>query len=175
MRNTLFRRILSGALSLVLLIGICVTGVPMKASAETGNTVTLTDSRSGGEIRFSKEEAVILSEGESYTYTVSAEETGEYWLCVCYCAMPGRQINPEASFTLTGSDVSYRQSIRFARRWVDVHTEERFEKDSNGNEVLPKTQEKTVWQQAVYGLSAESGSAAVKLEKGEYTLSLIHI
>lgn len=172
MRNTLFRRILSGALSLVLLIGICVTGVPMKASAETGNTVTLTDSRSGGEIRFSEEEAVILSEGESYTYTLSAEETGEYWLCVCYCAMPGRQINPEASFTLTGSDVSYRQSIRFARRWVDVHTEERFEKDSNGNEVLPKTQEKTVWQQAVYGLSAESGSAAVKLEKGEYTLTL---
>lgn len=172
MRNILFRRILSGALSLALLLGICVTGLPVKAAAEAGNTVTLTDSRSGGEIRFSEEETVILSEGESYSFTLFAEKTGEYWLSVCYCAVPGRQINPEASFTLTGADVSLRQSIRFARRWVDVRTEERFQKDSNGNEVLPKTQEKTVWQQAVFGLSAETGSAAVKLEKGEYTLTL---
>lgn len=55
---------------------------------------------------------------------------------------------------------------------MDIHTNGRFQLDSNGNEVLPKTQEESVWQQAVYGLSAETGSAAVQLEKGEYTLNL---
>ena len=132
----------------------------------------MTDSRSGGEIKFSERDAVALSEGQSHDFTLTTPAAGGYWLSVVYRAIPGRQINPEASFTLTGADAQYQQSLYFARRWVDIHTNGRFQLDSNGNEVLPKTQEESVWQQAVYGLSAETGSAAVQLEKGEYTLNL---
>lgn len=170
MRKDPLKRIISGVLTAVILLGFCVTGKPVQA--ETDHVITLTDSRSGDPIRFSEESAVSLSEGQSHDFTLTAPEAGEYWLSVCYCAIPGRQINPEASFTLTGTDASYRQSFYFARRWVDIHTDERFQKDSGGNEVLPKTREEYVWQQAVYGLSADTGSAGVMLEQGEYTLTL---
>lgn len=170
MRNDPFKRIISGALTAVLLLGFCVTGKPVQAQAN--DEITLTDGRSGEMIRFSEESAVSLSEGQSHTFTLTAPKAGEYWLSVCYRANPGRQINPEASFSLTGTDVAYRQSFYFARRWVDIHTGERFQKDSGGNEVLPKTREEYVWQQAVYGLSADTGSAGVMLEQGEYTLTL---
>lgn len=171
MRHSSFKRILSGALTAVLLFGILAAGLPVRAT-EAAQTVSVTDSRSGGEIRFSERNAVALSEGQSHDFTLTAPAAGGYWLSVVYRAIPGRQINPEASFTLTGADAQYQQSLYFARRWVDIHTNGRFQLDSNGNEVLPKTQEESVWQQAVYGLSAETGSAAVQLEKGEYTLNL---
>ncbi len=171
MRHSSFKRILSGALTAVLLFGLLAAGLPVRAT-ETAQTVSVTDSRSGGEIRFSERDAVALSEGQSHDFTLTAPAAGGYWLSVVYRAIPGRQINPEASFTLTGADAQYQQSLYFARRWVDIHTNGRFQLDSNGNEVLPKTQEESVWQQAVYGLSAETGSAAVQLEKGEYTLNL---
>lgn len=171
MRHSSFKRILSGALTAVLLFGLLAAGLPVRAT-EAAQTVSVTDSRSGGEIRFSERDAVALSEGQSHDFTLTAPAAGGYWLSVVYRAIPGRQINPEASFTLTGADAQYQQSLYFARRWVDIHTNGRFQLDSNGNEVLPKTQEESVWQQAVYGLSAETGSAAVQLEKGEYTLNL---
>ena len=171
MRHSSFKRILSGALTAVLLFGILAAGLPVRAT-ETAQTVSVTDSRSGGEIKFSERDAVALSEGQSHDFTLTTPAAGGYWLSVVYRAIPGRQINPEASFTLTGADAQYQQSLYFARRWVDIHTNGRFQLDSNGNEVLPKTQEESVWQQAVYGLSAETGSAAVQLEKGEYTLNL---
>ena len=171
MRHSSFKRILSGALTAVLLFGILAAGLPVRAT-EAGQTVSVTDSRSGGEIKFSERDAVALSEGQSHDFTLTTPAAGGYWLSVVYRAIPGRQINPEASFTLTGADAQYQQSLYFARRWVDIHTNGRFQLDSNGNEVLPKTQEESVWQQAVYGLSAETGSAAVQLEKGEYTLNL---
>lgn len=171
MRHSSFKRILSGALTAVLLFGILAAGLPVRAT-EAAQTVSVTDSRSGGEIKFSERDAVALSEGQSHDFTLTTPAAGGYWLSVVYRAIPGRQINPEASFTLTGADAQYQQSLYFARRWVDIHTNGRFQLDSNGNEVLPKTQEESVWQQAVYGLSAESGSAAVQLEKGEYTLNL---
>ena len=169
MRHSSFKRILSGALTAVLLFGILAAGLPVRAT-EAAQTVSVTDSRSGGEIKFS--ERVALSEGQSHDFTLTTPAAGGYWLSVVYRAIPGRQINPEASFTLTGADAQYQQSLYFARRWGDIHTNGRFQLDSNGNEVLPKTQEESVWQQAVYGLSAETGSAAVQLEKGEYTLNL---
>ncbi len=171
MRHSSFKRILSGALTAVLLFGILAAGLPVRAT-EAAQTVSVTDSRSGGEIKFSERDAVALSEGQSHDFTLTTPAAGGYWLSVVYRAIPGRQINPEASFTLTGADAQYQQSLYFARRWVDIHTNGRFQLDSNGNEVLPKTQEESVWQQAVYGLSAETGSAAVQLEKGEYTLNL---
>lgn len=171
MRHSSFKRILSGALTAVLLFGLLAAGLPVRAT-EAAQTVSVTDSRSGGEIKFSERDAVALSEGQSHDFTLTAPAAGGYWLSVVYRAIPGRQINPEASFTLTGADAQYQQSLYFARRWVDIHTNGRFQLDSNGNEVLPKTQEESVWQQAVYGLSAETGSAAVQLEKGEYTLNL---
>ena len=171
MRHSSFKRILSGALTAVLLFGILAAGLPVRAT-EAAQTVSVTDSRSGGEIKFSERDAVALSEGQSHDFTLTTPAAGGYWLSVVYRAIPGRQINPEASFTLTGADVQYQQSLYFARRWVDIHTNGRFQLDSNGNEVLPKTQEESVWQQAVYGLCAETGSAAVQLEKGEYTLNL---
>ena len=171
MRHSSFKRILSAALTAVLLFGILAAGLPVRAT-ETAQTVSVTDSRSGGEIKFSERDAVALSEGQSHDFTLTTPAAGGYWLSVVYRAIPGRQINPEASFTLTGADAQYQQSLYFARRWVDIHTNGRFQLDSNGNEVLPKTQEESVWQQAVYGLSAETGSAAVQLEKGEYTLNL---
>lgn len=171
MRHSSFKRILSGALTAVLLFGILAAGLPVRAT-EAAQTVSVTDSRSGGEIKFSERDAVALSEGQSHDFTLTTPAAGGYWLSVVYRAIPGRQINPEASFTLTGADAQYQQSLYFARRWVDIHTNGRFQLDSNGNEVLPKTQEENVWQQAVYGLSAETGSAAVQLEKGEYTLNL---
>ena len=171
MRHSSFKRILSGALTAVLLFGILAAGLPVRAT-EAAQTVSVTDSRSGGEIKFSERDAVALSEGQSHDFTLTTPAAGGYWLSVVYRAIPGRQINPEASFTLTGADAQYQQSLYFARRWVDIHTNGRFQLDSNGNEVLPKTQEESVWQQAVYGLSAETGSAAVQLEMGEYTLNL---
>ena len=171
MQHSSFKRILSGALTAVLLFGLLAAGLPVRAT-ENVQTVSVTDSRSGGEIRFSERDAVALSEGQSHDFTLTAPAAGGYWLSVVYRAIPGRQINPEASFTLTGADAQYQQSLYFARRWVDIHTNGRFQLDSNGNEVLPKTQEESVWQQEVYGLSAETGSAAVQLEKGEYTLNL---
>ena len=171
MRHSSFKRILSGALTAVLLFGILAAGLPVRAT-EAAQTVSVTDSRSGGEIKFSERDAVALSEGQSHDFTLTTPAAGGYWLSVVYRAIPGRQINPEASFTLTGADAQYQQSLYFARRWVDIHTNGRFQLDSNGNEVLPKTQEESVWQQAVYGLSAETGSTAVQLEKGEYTLNL---
>lgn len=171
MRHSSFKRILSGALTAVLLFGILAAGLPVRAT-EAAQTVSVTDSRSGGEIKFSERDAVALSEGQNHDFTLTTPAAGGYWLSVVYRAIPGRQINPEASFTLTGADAQYQQSLYFARRWVDIHTNGRFQLDSNGNEVLPKTQEESVWQQAVYGLSAETGSAAVQLEKGEYTLNL---
>ena len=171
MRHSSFKRILSGALTAVLLFGILAAGLPVRAT-EAAQTVSVTDSRSGREIKFSERDAVALSEGQSHDFTLTTPAAGGYWLSVVYRAIPGRQINPEASFTLTGADAQYQQSLYFARRWVDIHTNGRFQLDSNGNEVLPKTQEESVWQQAVYGLSAETGSAAVQLEKGEYTLNL---
>ena len=171
MRHSSFKRILSGTLTAVLLFGILAAGLPVRAT-EAAQTVSVTDSRSGGEIKFSERDAVALSEGQSHDFTLTTPAAGGYWLSVVYRAIPGRQINPEASFTLTGADAQYQQSLYFARRWVDIHTNGRFQLDSNGNEVLPKTQEESVWQQAVYGLSAETGSAAVQLEKGEYTLNL---
>lgn len=171
MRHSSFKRILSGALTAVLLFGLLAAGLPVRAT-EAAQTVSVIDSRSGGEIQFSERDAVALSEGQSHDFTLTAPAAGGYWLSVVYRAIPGRQINPEASFTLTGADAQYQQSLYFARRWVDIHTNGRFQLDSNGNEVLPKTQEESVWQQAVYGLSAETGSAAVQLEKGEYTLNL---
>lgn len=171
MRHSSFKRILSGALTAVLLFGLLAAGLPVRAT-EAAQTVSVTDSRSGGEIKFSERDAVALSEGQSHDFTLTTPAAGGYWLSVVYRATPGRQINPEASFTLTGADAQYQQSLYFARRWVDIHTNGRFQLDSNGNEVLPKTQEESVWQQAVYGLSAETGSAAVQLEKGEYTLNL---
>ena len=171
MRHSSFKRILSGALTAVLLFGLLAAGLPVRAT-ETAQTVSVTDSRSGGEIKFSERDAVALPEGQSHDFTLTTPAAGGYWLSVVYRAIPGRQINPEASFTLTGADAQYQQSLYFARRWVDIHTNGRFQLDSNGNEVLPKTQEESVWQQAVYGLSAETGSAAVQLEKGEYTLNL---
>lgn len=171
MRHISFKRFFSGLLAAVLLFGVCAAGIPVRA-VEAAQTVSVTDSRSGAEITFSERDAVALSEGQSHTFSLTAPAAGEYWLSVCYRAIPGRQINPEAAFTLTGENIQTQQSLYFARRWVDIHMDERFQKDSNGNEVLPKTQEETVWQQAVYGLSAESGSAAVTLEKGEYTLTL---
>ena len=171
MRHISFKRFFSGLLAAALLLGVCAAGIPVRA-VEAAQTVSVTDSRSGAEITFSERDAVALSEGQSHTFSLTAPAAGEYWLSVCYRAIPGRQINPEAAFTLTGENIQTQQSIYFARRWVDIHMDERFQKDSNGNEVLPKTQEETVWQQAVYGLSAESGSAAVTLEKGEYTLTL---
>lgn len=171
MRHSSFKRILSGALTALLLFGLLAAGLPVRAT-EAAQTVSVTDSRSGGEIKFSERDAVALSEGQSHDFTLTAPAAGGYWLSVVYRAIPGRQINPEASFTLTGADAQYQQSLYFARRWVDIHTNGRFQLDSNGNEVLPKTQEESVWQQEVYGLSAETGSAAVQLEKGEYTLNL---
>ena len=171
MRHISFKRFFSGALAAVLLLSVCAAGIPVRAE-EAAQTISVTDSRSGAEITFSERDAVALSEGQSHTFSLTAPAAGEYWLSVCYRAIPGRQINPEAAFTLTGENVQTQQSIYFARRWMDIHTDGRFQKDSNGNEVLPKTQEETVWQQAVYGLSAESGSAAVALEKGKYTLTL---
>lgn len=170
MRNDPFKRIVSGVLTAVLLLGFCITGKPVQAAEDDG--ITMIDSRSGDPIQFSEQSAVTLSEGQSHTVTLTAPEDGQYWLSVCYRAVPGRQINPEASFTLTGADISCRQSFCFPRRWVDIHISERFQKDSGGNEVLPKTREEYVWQQAVYGLSADSGSAGVMLEQGEYTLTL---
>lgn len=172
MRHIQFKRILSGVLMAVLLLEACAAGLPALAAQEEGKNVVLTDSRTGQTITFSEDSSVTLSEGQSHTFSVTAAEAGEYWLAVCYRALPGRQINPEASFTLTGGDASFSQSLSFSRRWVDIHTDGRFQKDSNGNEVLPKTQEESVWQQAVYGLSADSGCAAVKLEAGEYELTI---
>ena len=171
MRHNPFKRVFSGVLAAVVLLSLCAAGAPARAT-DSAQSVRVTDSRSGREIEFSERDAVTLSEGQSCDFTLTAPETGEYWLSVVYRALPGRQINPEASFTLTGADAQYRQSLYFARRWVDIHTDGRFQLDSDGNEVLPKTLEENVWQQAVYGLSAETGSAAVTLAKGEYTLTL---
>lgn len=169
MEKKYFQKFLSGALAAVLTLGICLSCKPALAADAA---IVLTDSRSGDAIAFSEQSAVALAEGQSHSFTVTAPEAGEYWLSVCYRTVPGRQINPEAYFTLTGANADYRQSFYFARRWVDIHTGERFQKDSGGNEVLPKTQEESTWQQAVYGLSADTGSAGVMLEQGEYTLTL---
>lgn len=174
MGNFVFKRGISWVLTAVLLLGMVMTCQPLQAAAD-GDAVTVTDSRSGEQIQFSEDGAVSLSEGQSHTFALTAAEADEYWLSVCYRTVPGRQINPEAFFTLTGTDVSYRQSLYFARRWVDIRTGERFQKDSVGNEVLPKSQEEHVWQQAVYGLSADTGSAGVVLEQGEYALTITMI
>lgn len=171
MGNNSFKRRVSWLLVIALMFGIFMTCQPLQVAADA-DTVTVTDSRSGEQIQFSEGSAVSLSEGQSHTFTLTAGETGEYWLSVCYRTIPGRQINPEALFTLTGMDVSYQQSLYFARRWVDIRTGERFQKDSGDNEVLPKSQEEHVWQQAVYGLSANTGSAGVVLEQGEYALTI---
>ncbi len=171
MRKCSFKQIVSGALVWVLLLGMCLTCKPLQAAAEEEFTVT--DSRSGETIRFSGADAVSLTEGQSHSFTLTAPQAGAYWLSVCYRTPAGRQINPEAYFTLTGSDVSYRQSFYFARRWVDVREGERFQKDSGGNEVLPKTREENVWQQAIYGLSTDTGRAGVELAAGEYTLTVV--
>lgn len=171
MGNNSFKRYVSWLLAAALVFGIFMTCQPLQVSADE-DTVTVTDSRSGEEIQFSEGSAVSLFEGQSHTFTLTAAEAGEYWLSVCYRTLPGRQINPEALFTLTGMDVSYQQSLSFARRWVDIRTGERFQKDSGDNEVLPKSQEEYIWQQAVYGLSANTGSAGVVLEQGEYALTI---
>ena len=118
----------------MLLLCACGAGIPARAE-DAAQTVSLTDSRSGAEITFSERDTVVLSEGQSHTFSLTAPARGEYWLSVCYRAIPGRQINPEAAFTLTGENIQTQQSIYFARRWVDIHTDKRFQKDSNGNEV----------------------------------------
>lgn len=167
-----FKRLLSGALSVVMLFGLCASAIPTRARAAQAEHVTLTESRSGQTIEFSEDTAVAVAEGESHSVTLTVPQKGEYRLSVCYRALPGRQVNPEASVSFVGGELSLKQSVKFAHRWVDVRTGERFELDSNGNEVLPKSIEETVWQQAVYGLSADSGSAAIELEAGEYTLTV---
>ncbi len=50
MRHSSFKRILSGALTAVLLFGILAAGLPVRAT-EAAQTVSVTDSRSGGEIK----------------------------------------------------------------------------------------------------------------------------
>lgn len=172
MQHMPFKRLLSAALSVVLLLGLCASAVPVRAVEPSKTPVTLTESRTGQTIEFFEEDSAALAEGESHSLTLTVAERGEYRLSVCYRALPGRQVNPEASFALTGEGVSLKQSVKFARRWLDLRTGDRFEKDSGGNEVLPKSFEESVWQQAVYGLSAEQGSAAVELEAGEYTLTI---
>ena len=60
MRHSSFKRILSGTLTAVLLFGILAAGLPVRAT-EAAQTVSVTDSRSGGEIKFSERDAVALS------------------------------------------------------------------------------------------------------------------
>ena len=113
-----------------------------------------------------------LSEEESLARILTVVDGGEYQLSIAYRALPGRHINPEASLTLTGNGSTYEQNVVFSRRWCDVHTDGRFQKDSNKNEVLPDSEEDYVWQKLTCGISSDTGSAAVLLEPGEYTLTI---
>lgn len=113
-----------------------------------------------------------LSEEESLARILTVVDGGEYQLSIAYRALPGRHINPEASLTLTGNGSTYEQNVVFSRRWCDVHADGRFQKDSNKNEVLPDSEEDYVWQKLTCGISSDTGSAAVLLEPGEYTLTI---
>ena len=82
MRHISFKRFFSGALAAVLLLGACGAGIPARAE-DAAQTVSLTDSRSGAEITFSERDAVVLSEGQSHTFSLTAPARGDYWLSVC--------------------------------------------------------------------------------------------
>lgn len=161
-------------LAAVLMFGTFASAVPVRAAEEEKEKkiVSLVESRSGEAITFVEENAVQLDEGKSQSFLLNVPSNGEYWLSICYRAIPGRQINPEATISVTGQGQNYENAIYFARRWLDVHTNSRFEVDSNDNEVLPKTEEEVCWQQAIYGISADTGSGSVTLEKGEYEIAV---
>lgn len=145
---------------------------PERTDPAPGESVLLRESRTGEKLSFAPEDAVLLSEGQSFVQELSVAEAGNYYVSVCYRAVSGRQINPEANLSFVGEGVSWSQSITFSRRWIDLHTNGRFLKDSNNNEVVPKAEEEVVWQQAVFGLSAEGGSSLTALPKGSYTLTV---
>ncbi len=152
-----FKQGLSALLSVTLLLGNCFFAQAEERAESTEN---------------SQEICQQVSEGQAISWMLQVTERGEYWLSIRYRTVPGRHINPEALLTLTGSESTFTQTVSFSRRWCDVHTDGRFLKDSNKNEVLPKAEEECVWQEAVYGISSKSGSGAVALEAGDYMLTI---
>ena len=169
----MFRRTSKKVIS-VILVAAMLLGPYFPAEGENASQgeVSLLVGRTGEELTFRPEEAKTLTEGDSFTQELHVPKDGAYYLSICYRAVSGRQINPEAVLSLTGEEAAFEQSIVFSRRWLDIHTNGRFAKDSSGNEVVPKVEEALVWQQATYGLSAENGSGAVPLKAGDYTLTI---
>lgn len=149
-----WKRSISAVLSVILLFGSCFMTQAEEMKSDEA----------------SQEIVQQLSEGQSLSRTLKVTESGAYWLSIRYRTIPGRHINPEATLSLSGNESTFTQTVSFPRRWCDIHTEGRFQKDSNKNEVLPKAEEEYVWQEMTYGISSKSGSGAVTLESGDYTL-----
>lgn len=119
-----------------------------------------------------EERGILLGEGQSHTYIVTAETDGEYKLSIEYMAMPGRQISPQVDVTVSGNGESFSRRIELTRFWKDGTTADRFDTDVKNNEIVPDQVEQTLWQTMSVGFNKTTGGAAVALKKGEYRVDI---
>lgn len=114
--------------------------------------------------------------GGTASWTITVPSEGLYTLNMAYYALPGKQTDIQMALTINGT-LPFRQasSFRFARSFQDVYSNNgRFEKDKQGNEIKPRTEEVFLWQTSFF-LDADglySQPLTVYLKAGKNTLTL---
>lgn len=116
--------------------------------------------------------SIIMTEGDTFSFDINVNAAEKYNYEITYRTIKGRQISPKADITIKGDKVSYLQHIEFTRIWRDIRNSNRFQRDRFGNEIFPETEELSEWQTVAFGISIDSGSKAVELPAGKYSVEV---
>lgn len=151
------------ALLLALVCGI-YAAVPVAA---------LPKERTDSPVIFQQPEGRRLCENRPVSFSFQVPAAAHYAFCMEYQVPVDKPVTPQGVFRLTaGEKIQAEQTVEFPRIWqsrLDKGVDGRFERDGQGNELMPTQEEVTDWQTVTPSLGADAG---IRLEPGTYTLTL---
>lgn len=140
-------------------------------SDKNGNPYSATDI-------FDAQEGAVLESGDSIGVSFEIIDTGFYYIDFDYYALPGRGINIVYSFCVDEKfpfkDTAALELSRMWRDNPDTSDDSTFEKDANGDEIIPLQTEYYGWQLSQLELIDYSGDERTKifLKKGKHTVDI---
>lgn len=135
-----------------------------------------------------KGDSILTAENSLIEFEITVEESGWYQMSLTYYPVEGKNSDIERSIFLDG-DLPYKELsiVTFPRIWHSVTeetkvnengvTEKVWEKDNQGNDVKPKSEEIPEWQtRCVYDKNGYIETPLlIWLEKGIHTISIVSV
>ncbi len=154
----------------------------------TGNAVLLEAaqaSQTGGaktDTYQGKDGVVLLEENGGLTWNLALPQEGVYRLLLTYCPVEDQGMDMEIRLGLDGKTIGETGRFKINRIWQDDPAglngpDGRFQRDQQGNEVVPHRVESFMWSETVIRESGDGsdGGLLLTLPQGEHTLQLTQI